>query len=109
MYCLRRWQDRRLSAGRTGKMQSDPPHGLYCNGNSEKLPRKGHRHGLFSRLDKWAEENQIYRLELSVECPNEAARHLYERSGFSIEGIRKSSMYVNGEYVDEYYMAKILG
>lgn len=63
----------------------------------------------FSRLDKWAEENQIYRLELSVECPNEAARHLYERSGFSIEGIRKSSMYVNGEYVDEYYMAKISG
>ncbi len=35
MYCLRRWQNRRLSAGRTGKMQSDPPHGLYCNGNIE--------------------------------------------------------------------------
>ena len=63
---------------------------------------------LFERLDKWARENRITRLELTVECSNQAAKHLYEKSGFAVEGIRKNSMYVNGQYKDEYYMAKLL-
>ena len=63
---------------------------------------------LFEQLDKWAEENRITRLELTVECHNKAAIHLYEKSGFAAEGVRKNSMYVNGRYIDEYYMAKIL-
>ena len=63
---------------------------------------------LFKQLDKWAKENQITRLELTVECSNELAKHLYEKAGFVIEGTRKSSMHVNGNYIDEYYMAKIL-
>lgn len=62
----------------------------------------------FRYLDKWATDNNIMRLELTVECQNEAAIHLYEKSGFNIEGTRKCSMCVNGEYVDEYYMSKIL-
>jgi len=28
--------------------------------------------------------------------------------GFEKEGIKKDSLLVNGEYVDEYYMAKLL-
>ncbi|MCH5201148.1 MAG: GNAT family N-acetyltransferase [Oscillospiraceae bacterium] len=63
---------------------------------------------LFERLDKWAAENRITRLELTVECSNEAAIHLYKKSGFTVEGTRSKSMYVNGRYADEYYMAKIL-
>lgn len=63
---------------------------------------------LFQNVEKWAKENNIIRLELSVECPNQTARHLYEKSGFAIEGTRKSSMYVDGQYIDEYDMAKIL-
>ena len=63
---------------------------------------------LFRRLDLWAEEHGIVRLELTVECPNEAAVHLYQKCGFQIEGIRKKSMLVNGTYVDEYYMGKIM-
>lgn len=43
-----------------------------------------------------------------MECHNEAARKLYEKSDFKVEGIRAKSMLVNGELVDEYYMAKIL-
>lgn len=69
---------------------------------------KGIGTALFSRIDQWARENRITRLELTVECRNEPAKHLYEKSGFVVEGIRKSSMYVNGNYIDEYYMAKIL-
>lgn len=63
---------------------------------------------LFERLDKWAEENRITRLELTVECSNEPAKRLYEKFGFTAEGTRRKSMYVNGQYIDEYYMAKIL-
>ncbi len=63
---------------------------------------------LFENLDKWAGENGVRRLELTVECHNHAARHLYEKSGFKIEGIRAGSMLVDGNFVDEYYMAKIL-
>lgn len=62
----------------------------------------------FKNLDKWASENGVHRLELTVECPNLAARHLYEKSGFQIEGIREKSMLVEGNFIDEYYMAKIL-
>lgn len=63
---------------------------------------------LFRRLDKWARENHLIRLELTVECSNKPAKHLYEKAGFVIEGTRKSSMHVNGDYADEYYMAKLL-
>lgn len=69
--------------------------------------RMGIGTAFFAKLDKWAEENGILRLELSVERSNEAAKHLYEKNGFSVEGIRKDAMCVGGQYVDEYYMAKI--
>ena len=62
----------------------------------------------FQRLDDWAQENGIIRLELSVECENIAAKNLYEKSGFKVEGIRKKSMKVGGRFVDEYYMGKIM-
>lgn len=62
----------------------------------------------FQHLDKWAKENGILRLELTVECHNKAAKRLYEKSGFEVEGVRKKSMFVEGTFVDEYYMAKIL-
>lgn len=63
----------------------------------------------FNQLDIWAKENKISRLELSVQCRNQAARHLYEKNGFKVEGLKKKSMYVNGQYIDEYYMAKLTG
>lgn len=62
----------------------------------------------FKELDLWAQQNGIKRLELTVMCPNVVARHLYEKNGFVIEGVRKNSMYVDGEYIDEFYMAKLL-
>jgi RimJ/RimL family protein N-acetyltransferase len=61
----------------------------------------------FSELDLWAKENFIIRLELTVMCPNTVAKYLYEKNGFEIEGIKKKSMLVDGEYVDEFYMAKL--
>lgn len=61
----------------------------------------------FKQLDDWAEEKKITRLELTVICENEVAKHLYEKSGFEIEGIKRKSVLVDGIYLDEFYMAKI--
>lgn len=62
----------------------------------------------FEKLDDWARENQVTRLELTVLCPNTIALHLYEKNGFVIEGVKKNSMVLHGELVDEYYMRKIM-
>lgn len=69
---------------------------------------KGIGSRFFNELDLLARQNGIKRLELTVMCPNKAAKHLYEKNGFDIEGIRKNAMYVDGEYIDEFYMAKLL-
>ena len=61
----------------------------------------------FKRLNVWAEEKGVTRLELTVICENEAAKRLYTNSGFEIEGIRRKSVCVDGAYFDEYYMAKV--
>ena len=70
--------------------------------------RQGAGKALFDALEAWARQNGVVRLELTVESGNTAARNLYEKRGFFIEGLRARSMRVNGEYVDEYYMAKLL-
>lgn len=57
----------------------------------------------FLELDIWAIENNITRLELSVICSNTIAKHLYEKNGFKVEGIKKNAMIIDGKYVDEFY------
>ncbi|NYC93541.1 GNAT family N-acetyltransferase [Clostridium acetobutylicum] len=59
-------------------------------------------------MNLWAERQKIKRLELTVVCDNEEAKRLYEKNGFSIEGIKKNSMFIDDEYVDEFCMAKLL-
>jgi RimJ/RimL family protein N-acetyltransferase len=39
---------------------------------------------------------------------NQAGIALYKKRGFEIEGVRRHAMVVNGSYVDEYYMGKVL-
>lgn len=63
---------------------------------------------LFNRILSYAKAEKLHRLELTVMISNEAGVHLYKKMGFEIEGIKKDSMKVNGTYVDEYYMSKIL-
>lgn len=77
-------------------------------GIRKAFQRKGIGSRFFKDLDLWAQQNEIKRLELTVMCPNVAAKHLYEKNGFVIEGVRKNAMYVDGEYIDEFYMANLL-
>jgi RimJ/RimL family protein N-acetyltransferase len=64
---------------------------------------------MLSKLEQWAEGIGIRRLELTVMTHNERAVGLYKKIGFEVEGLRKDSLYVDGRYVDEYSMAKLLG
>lgn len=63
---------------------------------------------LFEALEIWAKEHQIHRLELTVVTHNEAGLALYKKMGFKIEGTKRHSLYIHGEYADEYYMSRIL-
>ena len=69
---------------------------------------KGYGSMLFRKMEQWARENGITRLELTVMTENEQARHLYEKMGFIMEGKKERSMIVDGRAVDEYYMGKLL-
>ncbi|GCD82725.1 GNAT family N-acetyltransferase [Parageobacillus thermoglucosidasius] len=63
---------------------------------------------LFTELERWARTKGIHRLELTVVADNQRAISLYRKMGFEQEGIKRHSLLINGKYVDEYYMAKLL-
>ena len=63
---------------------------------------------LFQTLEEGARQQHIHRLELTVMAHNKAGIALYKKQGFEIEGTRRHSLLVNGQFVDEYYMAKLL-
>lgn len=64
---------------------------------------------LFEALESWARSRpEIHRLELTVMTHNTRAIGLYQKMGFTIEGTRRHSLLVDGEYVDEYCMAKLI-
>lgn len=76
-------------------------------GIREAFRGKGIGKKLFTELDLWANENKVLRLELTVMCPNSLAKKLYEKNGFEVEGIKRKAIFMDGDYIDEYYMAKI--
>jgi RimJ/RimL family protein N-acetyltransferase len=43
-----------------------------------------------------------------VAIRNEPGIALYKKMGFNIEGIKRESLYIDGKYIDEYFLAKIL-
>lgn len=63
---------------------------------------------LFGSLHDWAQGKSITRLELTVMSHNQVAIALYKKMGFLIEGVRRHALKVNGLYVDEFYMARLL-
>lgn len=63
---------------------------------------------LLQTLDGWAREQGLHRLELTVQAHNDAAVALYRKLGFEIEGTRRHSLLVDGVWVDELLMAKLL-
>ena len=63
---------------------------------------------LLVALERWASSASIHRMELTVLDSNKRAIHVYARAGFACEGIKRHSLSIDGQYVDELYMAKLL-
>lgn len=66
---------------------------------------------LLEEVVHWAEEMDLLkRLELTVQVRNQAAVHLYQKLGFSIEGTQvRGARTDEGEWLDLYYMGKLIG
>lgn len=69
---------------------------------------KGVGTGLLEAAKVWAAGRGLHRIELNVMAHNHRAIALYERVGFVHEGRRVGCLLIDGEYLDELYMAMIL-
>jgi RimJ/RimL family protein N-acetyltransferase len=69
---------------------------------------KGIGTALFTTMEAWARRQGIHRLELTVMKHNQAGVHLYKKMGFEVEGVLVHSIQIDGEYIDQYSMAKLL-
>lgn len=63
---------------------------------------------LFEAMETWARAWGAHRLELTVMAHNQRALALYQKLGFVIEGRLRDALKVDGAYVDEFTMCKIL-
>lgn len=63
---------------------------------------------LLAELERWARANGVRRLELTVMAHNERAVRLYRKLGYAVEGTRQGALLVDGRFVDELWMAKLL-
>jgi RimJ/RimL family protein N-acetyltransferase len=63
--------------------------------------------GLMKRAIEFCEAQGVARMELTVVTTNLPALNLYRKFGFEIEGTKRRSLNVQGELVDEYFMARI--
>jgi RimJ/RimL family protein N-acetyltransferase len=77
-------------------------------GIRERFTGHGIGKRLFETVEHWARIRQVHRLELTVATQNERALALYRKRGFAIEGTRHHAMLIDGRYVDDYLMAKLL-
>lgn len=71
--------------------------------------RKGLGTELISSGIQWCRENYIKKLNLEVFSSNKNAISLYEKMGFSIEGVRKKQFVIEGRYVDDVFMTLWVG
>ena len=69
---------------------------------------KGMGTELMKELIKRGKDKGITRFELDVSVKNKIAINLYKKMGFVIEGERKNSYLIDGEFDDDYIMAKII-
>ena len=56
----------------------------------------------------WSMAHHFHRIELTVMSHNERALHLYKKFQFEIEGTKKDALKINGKYVNEFYMSRVL-
>lgn len=92
-----------------GSLARRNKHNLYCvMGIQQAYTGQGLGRKLLQALESWAQAQDFTRLELTVMAHNDKARRLYLAYGFEEEGVKRQSLKIAGEYVDEIYMSKLL-
>jgi RimJ/RimL family protein N-acetyltransferase len=59
-------------------------------------------------MEEFASQIGITRIEAKVRCNNERGIALYQRNGFKIEGMREEGAFIDGKFINEYFIAKLL-
>ncbi|AZB42557.1 GNAT family N-acetyltransferase [Bacillus sp. FJAT-42376] len=70
--------------------------------------KKGIGGRLIDAAIDWGQKQNLHRLELTVMAHNQPAIALYLKKQFEIEGTIRHSLFVDGEWVDEYMMGRLL-
>jgi ribosomal protein S18 acetylase RimI-like enzyme len=85
-------------------------HVLTVNGIAVDPARQGRGVGraLIDAAIAEARRRRARRLTLRVFSPNERARRLYESAGFVVEGVLREEFFLDGRYVDDILMARVL-
>ncbi|WP_410982297.1 GNAT family N-acetyltransferase [Bacillus cereus] len=91
-----------------GNVQRNKHAAAIVIGILQEYSGKGIGTDLFKEVEIWAKLHDVWRLELTVMAHNTRAQVLYKKVGFEQEGVKKASLIVGGENIDEYYMAKLL-
>ena len=81
---------------KTSSRRASEPSGSPSSRERDQLRRVGHA------------AREPHRMVLTVMAHNRSAVAPYEESGFVVQETRRDSMLVEGNYVDEYYMARLL-
>lgn len=59
-------------------------------------------------METHARSCKISRIEAEVRTVNDRGVSLYTKNGFKIEGRREWAALINGTFLDEFYIAKLL-
>lgn len=91
-----------------GAMRRNRHAASFAMGVLERFSRRGIGMALLDALDEWARARRLHRVELTVISQNTRAIRLYERAGFVMEGTRRDALRIDGRFVDERWMSKLL-
>jgi RimJ/RimL family protein N-acetyltransferase len=73
-----------------------------------RFQRRGVGRALLGSAENWARSSGMHRLQLKVMVHNAPAIALYEACGFAREGTLANHLKINGRFVDQHFMAKLL-
>ena len=96
-------------AGRRGVSRRQAHLSYIAMGVLQAWVGRGIGRSFLAALEGWAQSKGLHRLELMVNCNNGRAIRLYEKFGFESEEVKRHALKIDGQYIDEFYMAKLIG
>lgn len=88
-----------------GDLQMKHHTGMFRTWLIAKVQGMGIGKKLMEYTLEWCGEQKLHKLCLTVFASNPVAYELYKKAGFHEEGVMKEQACLNGEYVDEIFMA----